>query len=48
MPSRSQAQRAYLYAHFGKAWVEKHGFDTKGKLPAHVKPTPKKKKKRKA
>ena len=36
MPARSQAQREYLNAKFGHAWVVKHGFDNKGKLPAHV------------
>lgn len=39
MPARSQAQRRYLNAKFGHAWVKKHGFDNKGKLPAHVKAT---------
>ncbi len=37
MPARSQAQRAYLYATKGAAWVKAHGFDTKGPLPARVK-----------
>jgi hypothetical protein len=36
MPAQSQAQRAYLYMKFGKAWMKKHHFDNKGKLPAHV------------
>jgi hypothetical protein len=36
MPAKSQAQRAYLNAKFGHAWVKKHGFDNPGKLPAHV------------
>lgn len=36
MPAVSQAQRAYLNAHFGHAWVKVHHFDNKGKLPAHV------------
>ena len=36
MPAKSQAQRALLNAKFGHAWVKKHGFDNKGKLPAHV------------
>lgn len=36
MPARSQAQRAYLNAKFGHAWVKAHHFDNKGKLPAHV------------
>jgi hypothetical protein len=37
MPAVSQAQRAYLNAHFGHAWVKRHGFDNPGKLPEHVK-----------
>jgi hypothetical protein len=36
MPAVSQAQRAYLNAKFGHAWVKAHHFDQKGKLPAHV------------
>ena len=36
MPAESQAQRAYLYARFGKAWVQRHGFNNKGKLPPRV------------
>lgn len=36
MPAKSQAQRAYLNMKFGHAWVKKHHFDNKGKLPAHV------------
>jgi hypothetical protein len=36
MPARSQSQRAYLNWRFGHAWVKKHGFDNKGKLPAHA------------
>lgn len=36
MPAMSQAQRAYLNARFGHAWVKAHGFDNKGKLPGHV------------
>ena len=36
MPAVSQAQREYLNARFGHAWVVKHGFDNKGKLPMHV------------
>jgi len=36
MPAKSQAQRKYLYAHFGAAWVKAHGFDNPGKLPARV------------
>lgn len=36
MPVKSQAQRGYLNAKFGHAWVKRHHFDNKGKLPAHV------------
>lgn len=36
MPARSEAQRRYLYAHFGSAWVHKHHFANKGKLPKRV------------
>ncbi len=42
MPSKSQAQRAYLFAKFGAEWVRKHHFDNKGKLPKHVKKAKKK------
>lgn len=38
MPAVSEAQRRYLYAKFGAAWAKRHHFDTKGKLPGHVKP----------
>ena len=38
MPAVSEAQRKYLYAHFGAAWVKRHHFDNPGRLPAHVKP----------
>lgn len=37
MPAKSQAQRAFLNAKFGHAWVKKHHFDNPGKLPEHVK-----------
>ncbi len=37
MPAKSQAQRELLNAKFGHAWVKRHHFDNKGKLPAHVK-----------
>jgi hypothetical protein len=37
MPARSSAQRRYLNMKFGHDWVKKHGFDNKGKLPAHAK-----------
>lgn len=36
MPAKSEAQRRYLNARFGHRWVKKHGFDTKGKLPARA------------
>lgn len=36
MPAKSEAQRKYLFAKFGPAWVKKHHFDNPGKLPAHV------------
>jgi hypothetical protein len=37
MPAVSQAQRAYLNARFGHAWVKRHHFDNTGRLPEHVK-----------
>lgn len=36
MPAKSQAQRAWIYANKGAAFAKAHGFDNKGKLPAHV------------
>lgn len=36
MPAKSEAQRKALNAKFGHAWVKKHHFDNKGKLPAKV------------
>ena len=36
MPAQSEAQRRYLNMRFGHKWVKKHGFDNKGKLPAHA------------
>lgn len=33
MPAKSQAQRGFLAAHFGPAWLKRHHFDNKGKLP---------------
>jgi broad specificity phosphatase PhoE len=36
MPARSQQQREYLNARFGHAWVKRHHFDNKGKLPHTV------------
>jgi hypothetical protein len=35
MPAKSEAQREMLNAKFGHAWVKRHHFDNKGKLPAH-------------
>ena len=46
MPAKSQAQRALLNAKFGHKWVKEHHFDNPGKLPAHVKKKPKKKRKK--
>lgn len=37
MPAKSEAQRKLLYAKFGAAWVKKHHFNNKGKLPKKVK-----------
>jgi hypothetical protein len=37
MPARSQAQRRFIYARFGKAWAKRHHFNNKGKLPSRVK-----------
>jgi hypothetical protein len=36
MPAVSQAQRAYLYMKFGPAWVKRHHFNNRGKLPRHA------------
>lgn len=36
VPAKSQAQRAYLNAHFGHKWVKAHHFDNRGKLPKHA------------
>lgn len=43
MPAVSEAQRRYLYAHFGAAWVKYHGFDNPGKLPRHKRKAKKRK-----
>lgn len=46
MPAKSQAQRGFLASTKGPAWMKKHGFDNKGKLPYKVgkkKPAAKKK-----
>jgi len=44
MPAKSEAQRRFLNAKFGHAWVKEHHFDNPGKLPARVgKKKPKKK-----
>lgn len=34
MPARSEAQRRYLNARFGHAWVRRHHFANTGKLHA--------------
>jgi hypothetical protein len=39
MPAVSQKQRAFLNARFGHAWVKRHHFDNKGKLPMYVNAT---------
>lgn len=39
MPAQSEAERRYLNAKFGHAWVKRHHFDNTGPLPAHVKPS---------
>jgi len=36
MPAKSQKQRAFLNAKFGHAWVKRHHFDNKGKLPTYA------------
>ena len=36
MPAQSEAQRRYLNMRFGHKWVKAHGYDNKGKLPAHA------------
>ena len=38
MPARSEAQRRFLFATKGAAWVRAHHFDNKGKLPPRVGP----------
>lgn len=35
-PAVSEAQRRYLNASFGHAWVKEHGLDNRGKLPERV------------
>jgi len=37
MPAVSQAQRAFIFAKFGKAFAQKHHFDNEGRLPRYVK-----------
>lgn len=37
MPAVSQAQRRFLNARFGHAWVRQHHFDNKGRLPPYAK-----------
>lgn len=36
MPAVSQAQRGFLYATKGAAWVKAHNFDNPGPLPARI------------
>jgi len=36
MPAVSQKQRAFLFATKGEAWVKRHHFDNKGKLPTYA------------
>jgi hypothetical protein len=45
MPAKSEKQRRFLNWKFGHAWVKRHHFDNKGKLPkrAHHKRGRKKK-----
>lgn len=33
MPTKSEKQRRFLNWKFGHAWVKRHHFDNKGKLP---------------
>ena len=35
-PAESEAQRKFLNATKGHAWVKKHGFANKGHLPDHL------------
>lgn len=37
MPAKSQKQRAFLNMKKGHAWVKRHGFANKGKLPTRAK-----------
>lgn len=37
MPATSDKQRKFLNWKFGHAWVKKHHFDNKGKLPKYAK-----------
>jgi hypothetical protein len=39
MPVQSQKQRAFLNWKFGHAWVKRHHFDQKGKLPLYASAT---------
>ncbi len=36
MPAKSEAQRRYLNAAKGHAWVKRHHYDNRGPLPAKV------------
>jgi len=39
LPAVSQKQRAFLNWRFGHAWVRRHHFANKGKLPTYVRKT---------
>jgi hypothetical protein len=36
MPATSQKQRAFLNMRFGHAWVRRHHFANRGKLPTYA------------
>jgi len=36
MPAVSQAQRAFIYARFGKKFAQQHHFDNPGPLPKYA------------
>ena len=36
MPAVSEAQRRLLFAKFGAAWVRRHHFNNKGRLPMYA------------
>lgn len=47
MPAVSEAQRKWAYGVKGKAWAEEHHYNNKGKLPARVGSSAKKKSRKK-